>query len=112
MNPIEAVVRRADAIQQRYNSTGFVFGVIKKFGDDNGGALVTNLAYAGFVSLFPLLLILATILGLLASADPALRQQALDTVARQVPQIGQQLTGNVHELRQSSLIGLIVGVVV
>ncbi len=93
MNPIEAVVRRADAIQQRYNSTGFVFGVIKKFGDDNGG-------------------VLATILGLLASADPALREQALDTVARQVPQIGQQLTGNVHELRQSSLIGLIVGVVV
>jgi YihY family inner membrane protein len=112
MNPIEAVVRRADAIQQRNNATGFVFGVIKKFGDDNGGVLVANLAYAGFVSLFPMLLILATILGLVASADPALRQKALDAVADQVPLIGQQLTGNVHELRQSSIIGLIVGVAV
>ena len=45
--------------------------MIKKFGDDNGGVLVSNLAYCGFVSLFPLLLILVTILGLVASADPA-----------------------------------------
>jgi YihY family inner membrane protein len=112
MNPIEAVVRRVDKTQQRHNATGFVFGIIKKFGDDNGGALVTNLAYAGFVSLFPLLLILVTILGLVASGDPALRQQALKAVADQVPSVGQQLTGNVHELRQSSLIGLIVGIVV
>ncbi|MGH3409095.1 MAG: YihY/virulence factor BrkB family protein [Streptosporangiaceae bacterium] len=112
MNPIEAVVRRVDTAQQRHNATGFVFGIIKKFGDDNAGALVTNLAYAGFVSLFPLLLILTTILGLIASADPAIREQALDAVSKQVPLIGQQLTGSVHELRQSSIIGLIVGVAV
>ena len=112
MNPIEAVVRRVDKTQQRHNAPGFVFGIIKKFGDDNAGVLVTNLAYAGFVSLFPLLLILTTILGLVASADPALRERALDAVAKQVPLIGQQLTGSVHELRQSSIIGLIVGVVV
>jgi YihY family inner membrane protein len=112
MNPIEAVVRRVDRAQQRHNAPGFVFGIIKKFGDDNAGALVTNLAYAGFVSLFPLLLILTTILGLVASADPAIREQALDAVGKQVPVIGQQLTGSVHELRQSSIIGLIVGVVV
>jgi YihY family inner membrane protein len=112
MNPIEAVVRRVDKAQQRHNAPGFVFGIIKKFGDDNAGALVTNLAYAGFVSLFPLLLILTTILGLVASADPAIRERALDAVGKQVPVIGQQLTGSVHELRQSSIIGLIVGVVV
>jgi YihY family inner membrane protein len=112
MNPIEAAIRRADRAQQRHGPPGFVFGVIKKFGDDNGGVLVTNLAYCGFVSLFPLLLILVTILGLVASADPALKQDVLNAVATQVPLIGQQLTGNVHELRQSSIIGLIVGVAV
>jgi YihY family inner membrane protein len=112
MNPIEAVVRSADRLQQRHNAAAFVFGVIKKFGDDNGGVLVSGLAYAGFVSLFPLLLILATILGLIASADPALRQDVLSAVAGQVPLIGHQLTGNVQELRQSSIIGLVVGIVV
>ena len=85
MNPIEAVVRRVDKAQQRHNAPGFVFGIIKKFGDDNAGALVTNLAYAGFVSLFPLLLILITILGLVASGDPAIRERALNAVANQVP---------------------------
>ena len=109
MNPIEAGIRGVDRAQQRHTATGFAYGVIKKFGDDNGGVLVSNLAYCSFVSLFPLLLILATILGLVASADPALRQEALNAVARQVPLIGSQLTGNIHELRRSSIIGLIIG---
>ena len=112
MNPIEAVIRRADKAQQRHSAAGFVFGVIKKFGDDNGGVLVSNLAYCGFVSLFPLLLILVTILGLIASSDPGLRQDVLNAVHTQIPLIGQQLTGNVHELRQSSIIGLIIGMAV
>jgi YihY family inner membrane protein len=112
MNPIEALVRRADAVQQRNTAAGFAFGVIKKFGDDNGGVLVANLAYAGFVSLFPLLLILATTLGLVASSNPDLQRRVLNAVADQVPLIGQQLTVNVHELRQSSIIGLIAGIAV
>ncbi|MGH3274756.1 MAG: YihY/virulence factor BrkB family protein, partial [Streptosporangiaceae bacterium] len=112
MNPIEAVIRRADRAQQRNAVAGFVFGVIKKFGDDNAGFLVASLAYVGFVSLFPLLLILVTILGLLASSDPGLREDVLNSVSGQVPLIGHQLTGNVHELRQSSIIGLIVGLAV
>jgi YihY family inner membrane protein len=112
MNPIEAVIRRADAAQQRHGVAGFVFGVLKKYGDDNAGFLVSSLAYTGFVSIFPLLLILVTVLGLVASVDPALRQQALNAVAGQVPLLGHQLTGNVHELRRSSIIGLVTGLAV
>ncbi|HEU5418501.1 MAG TPA: YihY/virulence factor BrkB family protein [Streptosporangiaceae bacterium] len=112
MNPVTAVISRADALQQRYTVPGFTFGVIKKYGDDNGGVLVASLAYAGFVSLFPLLLVLVTILGLVASGDPELRARTLDAVANQVPLIGHQLTGNVHQLRRSSIIGLAVGLAV
>ena len=109
MNPIERAIRRVDAVQQRHKVPALVFGIVKKYGDDNGGVLVPNLAYSGFVSLFPLLLVLVTLLGLVASGDPALRQRALNAVARQVPLIGHQLAGNVHELRRSSVIGLVVG---
>jgi len=112
MNPIEAVVRKVDQVQQHNRIAGFVFGVIKKFGDDNGGVLVSNMAYAGFVSLFPLLLILATILGLVASSDPGIQHEALQAVAKQVPVMSAQLTGNVHQLRRSSIIGLITGIAV
>jgi YihY family inner membrane protein len=109
MNPIERGIRRVDAFQQRYTPTAFVFGVIKKYGDDNGGVLVSNLSYSAFVSLFPLLLVLVTVLGLVAAIDPAFRQDTLNAVAGQVPLIGHQLTGNVRQLRRSSVIGLIVG---
>jgi len=112
MNPIERAIRRLDAAQQRHTPTAFAYAVVKKYGDDNGGVLASNLAYSSFVSLFPLLLILVTILGLVAAADPAFRQQVVSAVARQVPLIGHELTGNVHELRRSSVIGLIVGLLV
>ena len=109
MNPIERVIRRVDTAQQRHRASAFVFGIVKKYGDDNGGFLTANLAHSAFVSLFPLLLVLVTILGLVASGDPALRHQALNAVAKQVPLIGNQLAGNVHQLRRSSVIGLIIG---
>jgi len=109
MNPVEKAVRRVDAVQQRHKVTAFVFGLIKKYGDDNGGVLVANLAHSAFVALFPLLLVLVTLLGLVSSIDPAFRQQVLNAVADQVPLIGAQLTGNVGALRRSSIIGLAVG---
>ena len=61
MNPVERTIRRIDTTQRRFTPTAFVFGVIKKYGDDNGGVLASNLAYSSFISIFPLLLILVTI---------------------------------------------------
>ena len=58
MSPVEKALRRADAMQQRNATTAFLIGVIKKFGDDNSGSLVSSLAYTAFVSVFPLLLVL------------------------------------------------------
>lgn len=109
MNPVERLVRKADGAQQRYRPSAFIVGVVKKFGDDNGGVLVANLTHAAFVSLFPLLLVLVTVLGLVAAGNPAFRQAAIDAVAGQLPMIGHELTGNVQQLRRSSAIGLIVG---
>jgi YihY family inner membrane protein len=115
MNPVERTIRRIDATQRRFTPTAFVFGVIKKYGDDNGGVLVSNLAYSAFVALFPLLLILFTILGLIAAHDPSFRESAVktkDAVANQIPMLGQTLTSNVSTLQRSSTIGLIVGLLV
>jgi YihY family inner membrane protein len=111
MNPVERAIRAIDGTQRRFTPTAFVFGVIKKFGDDNGGVLVSNLAYSAFVALFPLLLVLVTILGLVVAGDPAIRADVLNAVAGQIPLLGHTLTGNVHTLHRSSLIGLIVGLI-
>ena len=109
MNPVERAIRRVDATQQRYTPMAFIFGVVKKYGDDNGGVLVSNLAYSAFVSIFPLLLVLVTILGYVASVEPSFRTDVLNAVAGQVPLIGHTLTENVHQLQRASIIGLIVG---
>jgi YihY family inner membrane protein len=111
VNPVERALRKVDGAQRRIKPSAFVFGVIKKYGDDNGGVLVANLTHSAFVSFFPLLLVLVTVLGLVASGDPAFRADTVNAVTNQVPLIGTELTGNVHQLQKSSLIGLIVGLV-
>jgi YihY family inner membrane protein len=109
MNPVEKALRRADATQQRHTPTAVFFGVIKKFGDDNGGALVSNLAYTGFVSVFPLLLILVTVLVNVAAGDPSLRGQVIHGATMQFPLIGKQLASNVHGLKRATAASLTVG---
>jgi membrane protein len=42
---------------------GCPYGVIKKFGDDNANLLVVSLAWYGFTAIFPLLLVVVTVLG-------------------------------------------------
>ena len=112
MNPIERTIRKVDSAQRRNTPTAFVFGVVRKYGDDNGGVLVANMAFSAFVSLFPLLLILVTVLGLVAAVNPAFRHDALNAVGNQIPFIGAQLkSGDLHQLQRSSVIGLIVGMV-
>ena len=75
MNPVERTLRRVDRYQQRHGWLGFLFAVVKKFGDDKGGNLTTLLAWNGFFALFPLLLILVTGLGFLLSRQPALERR-------------------------------------
>ena len=112
MNQVERLIRRVDRWQQRHVVTAFTFGVIKKYGDDNAGQLVASLSHSAFISLFPLLLVLTTILGIVAAGNPALRHQVVSAVAGQFPVISRPLRLNVHQLRRSSLIGLIVGLLV
>ncbi|HXB48010.1 MAG TPA: YhjD/YihY/BrkB family envelope integrity protein, partial [Streptosporangiaceae bacterium] len=96
-------------MQQRHTPTAFLFGVIKKFGDDNGGALVSNLAYTGFVSVFPLLLILVTVLVNIAAGDPSLRGQVIHAATMQFPLVGEQLASNIHGLKRATAVSLTVG---
>src|SRR5215469_3615195 len=112
MNPVEREIRRIDAAQQRHRVPAFVFGVIKKYGDDNGGVLAANLAHSGFVTVFPLLLLLVSVLVKVASGAASLRHEVLKAVAKQFPLVGDKLTGNIHALNRSSVISLVVGLLV
>ncbi|MGH9292463.1 MAG: YihY/virulence factor BrkB family protein [Acidimicrobiales bacterium] len=104
-------LRRIDAFQQRHTASSFLFGVVKKFGDDNAGALAAQLTYTFFLTIFPLLLLLVTILGFVLAGDPSARQRVLNSAFGEFPIVGQQLAHNIHELRRNSAFGFVVGIV-
>jgi YihY family inner membrane protein len=112
MNPVERTIRRLDRAQQRHRVPAFVFGVIKKYGDDNGGVLASNLAQSAFVTVFPLLLILVTVLVTVAASAPSLRHEVLRAVTDQFPLVGDKLAGNIHVLKRSSAASLAVGLLI
>ncbi len=91
MNPIERAARGFDAWQQRHPVVGFPIAVIKKFGDDQGGNLVSLLAYYSFVATFPLLLALTAVLGAVLRTHPKLEQRLLNSAFAEFPIIGGQL---------------------
>lgn len=109
MNPVERALRKVDAFQQAHAPLAFVLGVIKKFGDDNAGSLVANLTYSGFVTVFPLLLLAVTVLGIVLAGHPALDASVRDSILTQFPVIGPQLLGHIHGLHSHTALGLIVG---
>jgi YihY family inner membrane protein len=110
VNPIEKTIRRIDAAQQRFGPAALVFGVVKKFGDDNAGNLVTNLAYSAFLCVFPLLLILITVLNIVLAHDASARTSLLHSTFSEFPVVGSTLHHQIHGLHRSSVIGLIIGV--
>ncbi|MFI7002052.1 YihY/virulence factor BrkB family protein [Nocardia sp. NPDC050175] len=82
--------------------------MIYKFVDDQGGYLAALITYYAFVSLFPLLLILTTVLSVILKADPHLQQRILDSAVSQFPVIGDQLSR--PERLSGGTVGLIVGI--
>ena len=80
-----------DRLQQRNRAVGLVVAVIYKYVDDQGGYLAALITYYAFVSLFPLLLLLTTGLGVLLAGRPDLKAQVLQSTLSQFPVIGSQL---------------------
>jgi Predicted membrane protein len=102
------VIGRVDRFQRRHPVASFPLAVLYKYFEDFGPYLAALIAYYAFVSLFPLLLLLATVLGLVLAGDPGLQQQVLHSALRQFPVVGDQL-GNPKQLGGGT-VGLIVGI--
>ncbi|HEU4973714.1 MAG TPA: YihY/virulence factor BrkB family protein [Baekduia sp.] len=104
-----SVVAAIDAHQRRHRWLGFPLAVLYKFADDQGPYLSALIAYYGFLSLFPLLLLMVTILGYALQGDPQLQARLLSSTIAELPIIGSQLRDNVHALKGSG-VALAVGI--
>lgn len=109
ITPAKGLAGVIDRFQRRHTVAGFPLAVTYKFADDQGAYFAAMLAYYGFVSLFPLLLLLISISGFVLHGNPELQNKLLNSAIRDVPVLGQELRDSVRV--QGSGVGLVVGLV-
>lgn len=97
-----AMMARLDRYQRCHRWAGMPIAVTYKFVDDQVTYLAALLAYYGFLSLFPLLLLLVAILSAALHGNPELQHSVLHSALREFPVIGDQLGHNVHSFHGSS----------
>ncbi|HTU30008.1 MAG TPA: YihY/virulence factor BrkB family protein [Solirubrobacteraceae bacterium] len=99
-------LRRFDAFQQKRRWLAIPLAVIKKSSDDQGGNLAALVAYYGFFSLFPLLLVFATIVGFALSGHPHTQATLEHSITNQFPAVGSELH---FKGISGSVIALVIG---
>ena len=103
-------LRAADRCQQRWPALAFPIAVWSKFNDDQAGNLAALIAYYGFAALFPLLLVLLTVLNIVLANDPSLHADLLNSAVAQYPVIGPEIRANLGTIPGSGL-PLVIGIV-
>jgi membrane protein len=99
--------RSLDGWQRRHRLAGFVFAVFRKYSEDQVGYVAAAIAYYAFFSLFPLLLVFATVLGFVLEGHGDLYRSLIDSALGQFPVIGRQL--HTHTLSGSAF-GIAIGI--
>ena len=90
-----------DRFQRRHGWLGFTLAVRQKYSEDQGGYLAAAIAYYGFFSMFPLLLVATTVLGFVLRGHKHLQESIVDSALGQFPVIGHEL--QLHSLHGSAV---------
>jgi YihY family inner membrane protein len=106
----QRTVQGIDRFQRRHAWVGFPFAVVKKYGDDQAGYLAALIAYYGFFSVFPLMLVFMSVLGIVLANNPQLRQEIIDSALAQFPIVGPTIAEEVHAITGNA-VALTIGIV-
>lgn len=111
MNSIKAGVGRGleavDRWQRSHRWSAILLAVVKKFGEDRANQCVVALGWYGFVAIYPLLLVVVTVLGFVGA--PSLGHHLVATL-HQFPIVGPQFDpGHAGSSLHGSRLGLVVG---
>lgn len=100
-----SVMQRIDGVQKRTKPTSVAVATFKKFSEDKTTTLAATIAFWGFFSIFPLFLVLVTVLGwVLPSSDKA---NVLKHVASMLPVLDPSTISGLHGALWALLVGLI-----
>ena len=100
---IGAPIRAIDRYQRAHGWLAFPLAVGKRFGEGNSGSLAATIAYYGFFSLFPLLMALTSIAGIVLSGRPDLQEEVVRSALAQFPVLGTQIKGDIGAIEGSGL---------
>ena len=109
MKQLNKLINKLNGFQQRHRLTAFIYAVIKKYGEDGAGYNAALLTYYGFLSLFPLLLVLTTLVDKFLSSYPHQKDTVLKSINDYFPSLGTQLANHITTLHTNG-IALWVGV--
>lgn len=109
MNFIQKLLARLDNFQRKHGFAGFIYAVIKKYGDDETGYQAALLTYYGFLSLFPLLLVLTTVVTMLSGHNAHLHATIINDTTQYFPTFGNQLSEHIGTIHKSGL-ALVIGI--
>lgn len=110
MNVIDKPLAAADRYQQRRVALAFPVAVWSKFTADQAGHLAALISYYAFAAIFPLLLVLVTVLDIALRNNPSLRTSLLNSALSQYPVIGTQIQHSLGAIPGTGL-PLVIGVV-
>jgi YihY family inner membrane protein len=106
---MQRVIEDADQFQQQRVWIALPVAVAKKYMDNRAWYLAALIAYYAFLAIFPLLLILVTLLNIVLHNDSSLRHRVVDSALAHYPVIGTQLDNSIAPLQQTGF-ALAVGV--
>jgi uncharacterized BrkB/YihY/UPF0761 family membrane protein len=108
LSPVRRVMAALDGWQRRTRWAGVPYAVVKKFGDDSANLLVVGLAWYGFTAIFPLLLVVVTLFGLIGA-------QSIGTgvirTLHEFPVVGSSFNPASHTALHGSGFALVIGLI-
>lgn len=98
---------KLDRWQRAHKWLAFPFAVVKKFGEDQAGNLAALVAYYALFSIFPLLLVLTTVLGFVLAGHPTWQADVTKSALHNLPLVHLQTKHT-----SGSIVALVVGALI
>src|SRR5579859_5550475 len=109
MGAVKRLVQKVDGWQRRNRLAGPAYAVVRKFSDDQANLLAVSLGWYGFLAIYPLLLVVVTMLGFIGVSSLG---TGIVKTLHQFPVIGSDFNpGQGGTNLHGSVLGLVIGVV-
>jgi uncharacterized BrkB/YihY/UPF0761 family membrane protein len=105
----DRLIGRVDGWQRRHPVGGVTYGTVRKFSDDQANLYVVSLGWYGFTAIYPLLLVVVTILGYIGVENLS---KTLVKTLHEFPVIGSEIhPSNGGSTLHGSPVALVIGLV-